>query len=428
MIWGLESKDLGRARSEPPAAPPSAPIAPSGRKMVPKPSSHNTQATVPPRFSKPTPLPRTERQPPVPNPAPYVSFAETVPRVPQSGFNDQPALADDSNFVVSAHGPIDLNFLARPRSAFGLYPVSQGSEFSSNSAYAISGLHANGDREDLDAGRQAYPAEHDVLGSSPYSGSYGYGGVDNTSQPLSSPYSVSSLSSAGTPQIMEIPPYQGYSARGNSHPYFPLSTQSTPLHTPATVHQVSQRMSALEIAQKYRQKQLLQTQPSASLPTPPSSTSPLWSSGFSPYQESMWSPDVRSTGSWATAFLSLASSQNRLPTPHSVGLRAARTQAQARPTVSGAAGHGSRQRSTLPIGVDSLARRVSDQPFSSNAIDLALLHTAHGMTQGERRSVRPNVHASPVTGPQMSPVAPRPPPNTPYRVCRRSNPRTLAQS
>ncbi|CCM01489.1 uncharacterized protein FIBRA_03543 [Fibroporia radiculosa] len=78
-----------------------------------------------------------------------------------------------------------------------------------------------------------------------------------------------------------------------------LISSRSPMNT-VSLNQVSQfshrnvpprRLSALEIAQQYRQQQLQQQN---LLPTPPNSSSPIWSSAFSPYQGSLLSPELLS--------------------------------------------------------------------------------------------------------------------------------------
>ncbi|KAG1867399.1 hypothetical protein F4604DRAFT_1777357 [Suillus subluteus] len=84
-------------------------------------------------------------------------------------------------------------------------------------------------------------------------------------------------------------------------PVFPVSNH--PRATPAypkifveprlnEVVNATQRLSAIEIAQQYRQRQEFRLKQQAGLPTPPSSSSPQWSSNFSPYQYPSVSPEV----------------------------------------------------------------------------------------------------------------------------------------
>ncbi|KAG2043667.1 hypothetical protein BDR03DRAFT_1005674 [Suillus americanus] len=84
-------------------------------------------------------------------------------------------------------------------------------------------------------------------------------------------------------------------------PVFPVSNH--PRATPAypkifveprlnEVVNAAQRLSAIEIAQQYRQRQEFRLKQQAGLPTPPSSSSPQWSSNFSPYQYPSVSPEM----------------------------------------------------------------------------------------------------------------------------------------
>jgi hypothetical protein len=71
-------------------------------------------------------------------------------------------------------------------------------------------------------------------------------------------------------------------APGSTRPVILLDSHS---HSHSVSLPLPRRLSAIEIAQKFRQQQEL-------LPTPPNSSSPQWSSDFSPYQESMLSPEA----------------------------------------------------------------------------------------------------------------------------------------
>ncbi|KAG1802780.1 uncharacterized protein HD556DRAFT_1332446 [Suillus plorans] len=84
-------------------------------------------------------------------------------------------------------------------------------------------------------------------------------------------------------------------------PVFPVSNHShaTPVYPKIFVEprlnevvNASQRQSAMEIAQQYRQRQEFRLKQQAALPTPPSSSSPQWSSNFSPYQYPSVSPEM----------------------------------------------------------------------------------------------------------------------------------------
>ncbi|KZT08344.1 uncharacterized protein LAESUDRAFT_811441 [Laetiporus sulphureus 93-53] len=71
--------------------------------------------------------------------------------------------------------------------------------------------------------------------------------------------------------------------------------ESSGRHVQSVQRAPSHRLSALDIAQQYRQQQLQQQQ--SLLPTPPNSSSPRWSSSFSPYQGSSLSPELLAASS-----------------------------------------------------------------------------------------------------------------------------------
>ena len=173
-------------------------------------------------------------------------------------------------------------------------------------------------------------------------------------------------------------------------------------------------MSALEIAQNYRQQQALQERTYQNvLPTPPDSTSPLWSSAFSPYQESLLSPEVLA----AVHLPSILTSRNPLlGQSQNILLHQAELKHQARlanyERVNGA-------RLNVLSHEQELPHRVQDstqyQDFlgsgSSMSPSLDLVsQVAHAQLRGQ--SI--NNHASIM---QNSPVPPpRAPPNTPSNM------------
>ncbi|THH21347.1 hypothetical protein EW146_g203 [Bondarzewia mesenterica] len=93
--------------------------------------------------------------------------------------------------------------------------------------------------------------------------------------------SVDHLRSVPTMRVSSHP------ALGSALPQILIKPRSPPPFS-------SQRLSAMEIAQQYRQQQLHRQQGSL-LPTPPNSSSPLWSSDFSPYEDTLLSPNWASS-------------------------------------------------------------------------------------------------------------------------------------
>ena len=212
--------------------------------------------------------------------------------------------------------------------------------------------------------------------------------------PSSSSSSLSSLSSSRSPIILDPPQL----ARGNLHrPVISQHSQSP--HPPGS----QRRMSALEIAQNYRQQQALQERKQHMLPTPPDSTSPLWSSAFSPYQESLLSPDVL-TGSHLPSLLSAKASM-----VHQSELQQYTRMAEYEQMTKAARG----EHIDLPY-------IHHGSPYDNMALYQDIL-LANNMDRLSVQVPPPHgpLYRNPSSTPQRSPVPPRPPPNTPASAARR---------
>lgn len=409
IIWGLEGEDTGRSRSEiPKRHTKNSNLSPASQGSR-KPSTRNTQSRVSPRYEK-TLHARLEVQQ-------MHQAADSRPRplVPATHVEEINATVE-YDYVVPAHGLIDLNQLARPRSAMGLSPVYSDQDLSSNRAYGTADLRTHGIYDDVDLDWKAYSVAQESLRHSMLSPqASAFNGLGGFIRPSGSSFSASSLASSQSPIQVDISSRLRQASQNSGATYSPLSTSSTPLHTPATVHSANPRMSALEIAQKYRQHQI-QIQPQAMLPTPPNSSSPIWSAKFSPYQGSLLSPAGLAINPWSSAPPPAPSTQNSRLMQQSQQANspsATRILAQGYPsTISFAERPGPRQANNRPVPLGMSTTRPPDHVFSSSAIDLALLHSARVAAPVERRKNR----ATPrVADPQASPTAPRPPPNTPLQ-------------
>lgn len=381
------------------------------RKNVPRNNQHN----IPPRFN----LPRQEVRSDISSPAVLQVVQPRLPVVPTS----LQSTLSVSEYTLPAHGPIDLSQLTRPRSAMGLNGLLLDPEFASNRAYGplSTDLRLPTHLGDLDSDWQAMHLTQDSSRSF-MSGSRSlclgeYGG---SVRPSSSARSVSSLAFSRSPIVLDPPSLLSGTV---SSQHSPLSSQSTPLHTPHSSHNPPQRMSALEIAQKFHQQQLLQKHHQSMLPTPPSSSSPLWSSGFSPYQDSLLSPEGLATTYWSNAPAipaRLTSQRNEVQlvsqTETTRGARYNSTEpsSNARNWSRGTTNWPNANHIQPPTLLGNRAHRTSDSVFSANAIDLSLLHRPGEATQ--QRRLPTVLETSQFVSPaQQSPSVPRPPPNTPMQ-------------
>ncbi|KAI0695461.1 hypothetical protein BC835DRAFT_1414851 [Cytidiella melzeri] len=415
VIWGLQSEDPGRARSETPQDTSNGSMCHDARKA---PSRH-VQAVIPPRFSQAASQARSEARQTTPVQVRQSSFVELHHQVPALAESQRAAMEYECG--VPAHGPIDLSQLARPHSSMESNHAFHEPELASNRAYGTGDLRTHRNHSDLELDWQAYSCAQDSMRNPMLSSqSLDFDGLGDYIRPSGSSFSVSSLASSRSPIILDHPSQLGHLPRNARFQYSPLSSQNTPLHTPVTAQHASHRMSALEIAQQYRQQQFLQGQQPAMLPTPPNSSSPLWSCGFSPYQELTSSPEGFAIGPWSSASMSLPAKQTRLQTQDVQrvnGTYTTRLDAQGCPTATTACDRpGSRQNTNWPSVTANLTRHAPDSPFSSNAIDLALLKPARTCVPEEQRGMRTTGRSSKTIEPQASPTAPRPPLNTPLQT------------
>lgn len=278
MIWGLDQDATHTTRPQ----GESIKNQPTPRKVV---SRSAPPPVVPPRFAKAKEQIVVQRQP-----SPTVAKTNVQPissnvsqtNLPQTTVPRHQAIYEQAQLeqAFSGHGPIDLSTVLRPRSS-GNHP------------------HASDHR--------STPPD-DLLYESHHHGSRNYGsnegGLDWRSIQAHQGASRTGSRFAGTPSEEDMAHYLKPSMSTSSSlaslsslaSSCSLSTIDSPnmdfrYHSGQTQGQTTHRMSALEIAHKYRQEQVKQgQQPQNILPTPPSTSSPIWSSRVSPHQGSLASP------------------------------------------------------------------------------------------------------------------------------------------
>ena len=291
MIWGLEGEDTTHRHRVDNEATQKHHEAPKATYNRPRPPAVQP---VPPRFHQDSQKVGRGNEPTEPSSA--VSAIQHQLMTPEVEFHPasvQPQIKLDSpeyHYPFPSHGPIDLSDFMRPRTELISDTLSKKTDFASNNAWDSStdNLRSYGSTGDLNW--QSLLLAQDRLRNSLPQSVYGSTQV-NYMKPSGSSSSLSSLASSRSPIILDPPSQLARtlaSQRSLSAQYSP-SAFGTPLSTQGS----SQRMSALEIARQYRQKQLLQQK--QQLPTPPNSSSPLWSAGFSPYQGSLLSPEFISS-------------------------------------------------------------------------------------------------------------------------------------
>ncbi|KAI0374035.1 hypothetical protein BV20DRAFT_597692 [Pilatotrama ljubarskyi] len=177
---------------------------------------------------------------------------------------------------------------------------------------------------------------------------------------------------------------------------------------------LSSQMSALGLAQKYRQQQFQH----GLLPTPPSSTSPIWASTFSPYQGGLLSPELLAAAglsqlhSMSQLNPNYLSSQALLPR-----LDSSQPGLKSSSDTTGNLTLGARRTDTT-----GLAPPVQISNGSAYRLPPRLAAECARRRAGQDGSIdgqQPRNNAgrrfsSPVRGVVQSPVVPKPPPNTPY--------------
>lgn len=190
----------------------------------------------------------------------------------------------------------------------------------------------------------------------------------------------------------------------------PIILDSLAGHLPFASHDnTPRRMSALEIAHKFRQQQLQHH-----LPTPPSSSSPLWSSDFSPYQESLWSPELIA----ASALPRMSSAGLAQQTALGYNGPEIRKTISDKVTTASAGNIGRRPQFLSPnhkSQAQDLSNILQGSPVFSAAgytADASLMRSLAEYFQ-IHDSRLPDIHVQAALEHAL-PAVPRPPPNTPY--------------
>ncbi|KAH9949548.1 hypothetical protein B0H21DRAFT_727296 [Amylocystis lapponica] len=274
MIWGLEGEDMSSSKSR----ADSTLHVPSTTSFY-RGNSHSNHSHMPPRFQKPKVdadlAPQFEKLAVQDFPRSRASFPDRQVHLP----SPQQRQRENLGYPLRGQEPIDLSNIIRQRQEIAMDGYSNDYELSSNRALGPSGH----DRRSYDYNNElgldwqsALLAQEKFLNAGFLSTSPSVHELGDHLSPAFSSSSSSSLPYLGSfrsPIILEPRSSQ-----------FPQQAHKQPTQP--------RRMSALEIAQKYRQQQLHQQQ--SMLPTPPNSTSPIWSSNFSPYQDSLISPELLS--------------------------------------------------------------------------------------------------------------------------------------
>lgn len=262
MIWGLESGEepTNRIRMD---SPSHASTSPPPRKVA----IRTTQAQVPPRFQR-TEEPQTQRigsHNTTKIPKQVSQYLATERQQPQV---HKPTSHADIDLSIPGHGPIDLSNVLRPR-MISVEPRSQ------------SGFHS-----DLQSRRpEPIIYGYDEVGNDWQNSLLAHDRFRFQSVPSSSSVSTD-LSGYLTPSVSSSS-MSSLQSLASSRSSIVLDQLNKAL-PPNIGQHAPHRMSALEIAQNYRQQQIHQT----TLPTPPNSSSPLWASHLSPYQGALVSPDL----------------------------------------------------------------------------------------------------------------------------------------
>ena len=192
-------------------------------------------------------------------------------------------------YGLSARSPIDLGELMRPRTELPSDLYTKDLSFANNGAWGSTGDGLSGYGSSGDSSWQSILlAQQRLKNALP---TFPGGILGNHPRTSASVDSLASLS-AGSPNILDPQVPASRSMASLRSPF--VSQYATPVpNNTSNSHGAPQRLSALEIAQQFRQQQHEpQTQKQRVLPTPPSSSSPIWSSQFSPYQESLLSPEL----------------------------------------------------------------------------------------------------------------------------------------
>lgn len=386
MIWGLEEEDDHTTRTKQ-DSPSRATTHRTPRKMNARPGPH-----LPPRFHRSEELQaqRPAMQQPVKLSTPYLVSSER-----QQPDVHRPSSHADIDLSLPGHGPIDLSNVLRPR-----VNVSDSYLRHSEMQNEVDRLQDSLLYGYDDASWQNPPSVNEHLKAHvlPLSSSVMTELNNYLTPPLSSSSSLQSLSSSHSPVALESL---------NRLPHS-ISAQGAP-----------RRMSALEIAQNYRQQQIQQK---GFLPTPPNSSSPLWASRFSPYQGSLVSPDLL-----ASSTLPPVSGKYTIPQNYQLPAVRQKNILSLLPHVTSPVIDLNALRPQLEVASLAPSAHIQDPVFRVQDLSVPAYMQDTTIPDGPRlRAQRQFAHhliSSPVTTATRSPAPPRPPPNTPSAVM--PSPRTV---
>ncbi|KAJ3555774.1 hypothetical protein NM688_g2393 [Phlebia brevispora] len=400
VIWGLEGEDAShRPRSEPvnhvthpsvhPPPQTSSIPAPSSLSTVPQRALPRQQHSVPPRFHAHSTQENSFRAlPSAQEPQETRGGRQLVAPLRHMARSENLQY----EYSLPEHGPIDLTSVLRPR-LDGNKKYLQDPELSGSLAYGSIGndYRVYHSPEQIDLGWQSLLSTQERLKNLTLSS------VDSTHGYMKPSSSLSSLASSRSPIILDSPSHLS-----------PMSWSVSSQHSLPPTPNTPRRMSALEIAQSYRQQQLLQDRRKhqSALPTPPNSSSPLWSSGFSPYQESLLSPEILTGAHPNILHKALSPAQRQQNYIRQQEIHASR---QFDYESTNELSFGPRKHAEylfLPHGTHNHENSLQrDGPYRNSNVDLSLISAPSRLRQ-MRVPAQLNVQRSPAP-------PPRPPPNTP---------------
>ncbi|KAI0930270.1 hypothetical protein AcV5_007032 [Taiwanofungus camphoratus] len=397
MIWGLEGEDMpsSRSRSDTVFHTSTHPIPRRGL-------SHLNPGNVPPRFQKTKP--EVE-------PSPVTQFGQhdlhefRHPRLNAPELKVQ-AQQSPSGYPLRGQEPIDLSEIVRQHAEntmSGFYPD-----------YELISSRAQGLGHDLRSHDLGYEPGLDWqavllaqerlkdIGVLSSSSSHANGLGDRFKTTLSASISpLQYLGSSRSPIVLDPQPSLLPQASRSAMP--------------------PRRMSALEIAQQYRQQQIQQQQ--SLLPTPPNSSSPIWSSNFSPHQDSVISPELLSVSRLPK--LSPTSLQSYAEFTHSASTQQLRQSPQNRLNSLVLTNRAVNASSLAPAAqIKDNSIHISQTHPCVYVPDVPLVNSLSSYLQSQNLKVS-DVRLS-TNRVERSPVQSRPPPNTP--MVSMSSPRGIARS
>ncbi|KAI9062894.1 hypothetical protein FKP32DRAFT_1628380 [Trametes sanguinea] len=383
VIWGLDADDGKSVRQNSAAMPRSV-----AKATAPVADSHTAHKPTQSSVGKPLAQPATKKT--------TVRTRTYNTHPPQELTAKPPPPPPD--FILKHSEPIDLGRLVDAPSEGAIHPELTGRAHSSN--WQAPFQHQLPTPElvhDLSPDLQAMLfAQERLRAQGLSSASVNNGGSNLTGllKPVATEPSLSlveSIKSSRSPIVLDdfTSPYGSYSQG------------------------LSSQMSALSMAQKYRQPQL-----NGFLPTPPSSSSPLWSSNFSPYQGGLLSPELLAAAGLSQLGQNYMSSQAYLSgLDHAYHGLVGSASSNLADYLAGTRMmnlHGLAPAAQINGNAQRLPPRLAAEYARQRVGPDSAVDSHQPLPRG--RSGR---HASsPIRGMAQSPVVPKPPPNTPYSASR----------